>query len=497
MVDIREGSKRLRLKSVNGRPALWETVVGNRARHFALIAFIAIVFLTGGASRHDVMSLIILRPLAFVFIAYAIVAAPAVPRTRPPRPFALFLIGGLALLALVQLVPLPPSIWEGLPQHEVVARIEREVGLNNQWRPLSLSVARTWNSLFSLAVPLAIIMLYRIAPTRTRKMVLPLLIGGAVLSIVIGIFQLVGGERSLFQLYQVHTKYRPIGLFANRNHQGVFLGCTIILAAVYAGRLQRTSPQFLLKLVLSGGLIAVMVPFVLVLGSRAGALISILALPVALLIILRSPLLRERVSGRGKAIVGLPPGRLASIVAAVFGLSVAGLAYLTIANSRDESLSRLAASGESAAFDRDQVFPYLMRMIADVFPWGTGYGSFDAVFNQYEPRVALSTTYLNHAHNDWLQIGIEGGLPGLFLLAAALMWWSLSAIGAWRGRNAPGGWARLGIITIIALIGLASAVDYPLRVPIFMMFAALLSCLLVDRPALEPEKKAGQTRPRG
>ncbi len=39
----------------------------------------------------------------------------------------------------------------------------------------------------------------------------------------------------------------------------------------------------------------------------------------------------------------------------------------------------------------------------------------------HEPDALLRADYANHAHNDWLEVALTGGLPALLILAAACL----------------------------------------------------------------------------
>ena len=43
-------------------------------------------------------------------------------------------------------------------------------------------------------------------------------------------------------------------------------------------------------------------------------------------------------------------------------------------------------------------------------PFGTGFGTFVPVYQTVEPRTLLLERYVNRAHNDWLELGLEGGV---------------------------------------------------------------------------------------
>jgi O-antigen ligase len=468
---------------------------GARSRTYVLWAFAALVLVAGGSARHDVASLIFLRPLAFMAIAYAVVAAPA--NRRPAFPAIVWLLCALALLMALQLVPLAWDFWRGLPGRGTAAELAIDAGLAESARAFTLTPARTWNSLFSLSVPAAAFLLYRAAPAEARRrIVLAVVLAGAA-SVALGLLQLVADSNSWLFMYRVHTEDKAIGFFANRNHQGIFLACVIVYAGVYASQIERGDKAAYLKLTLLGGLVATLVPFILILGSRSGLLLGLAALALVPFLLARSPLVQDFFARMAASKRG--PGRRISpriALFAVFGLAIAGLGALAILNSRGESFSRLSDSGAASPFDRGQVLDYLVRMAGDFFPWGSGFGSFDTVFYQYEPRDALSTVYLNHAHNDWLQFLIEGGLPAALLLAAATLWFAARAVKLWRSRREASAPVRLGMLAVIAFVAIASAVDYPLRVPIMMILLAFSAALVVDEEAftLTPRSERDPSR---
>jgi O-antigen ligase len=480
------------------RPTVRERLFGTRARTFALWAFVVLVFLTGGASRHDVFSLLLLRPLAFVAIAFALMSSQPGQFRAMPLPFYLLL--ALAALIVLQLVPLPWDVWHGLPGHGSAAALARDAGIAGTARPLSLVPSRTSNALFSLGVPLAAFLLYRVAPMRARRQIAPALVIGGAVSVMVGLLQDVSGPASALYTYRVHSEGEAVGLFANRNHQGVFLACVIVFAGVYAARLRPSDRGTYFKLVLLAGLVAALVPFILVLGSRAGLLLGIAALATVPFVLMRAPWVTQLLAPRrghkpGRAKERAAPSRRISprlLLFGAFALAITGLGALALNNARDESFSRLSDSGAASPFDRAEVVGYLWRMLHDYLPWGSGFGSFDTVFHIYEPRDAISTVYLNQAHNDWLQFVIEGGAPAALLLLAFVGWAALKVVAAWRKRHSQQAPVRLAMLAILAIVALASVVDYPLRTPIMMMVLAFVVSLLSDdEVALPPVQARG------
>ena len=97
------------------------------------------------------------------------------------------------------------------------------------------------------------------------------------------------------------------------------------------------------------------------------------------------------------------------------------------------------------------------------------------MFRISEPDGLLNPQYINLAHNDWLQICLEGGLGGLVLLICALFWFVLRSFRAWFSVEGATGFkflARAGSIIVALILG-ASVTDYPVRTPMVMALIAL------------------------
>lgn len=445
------------------------------ANRVVFAVFVALVCLLGGASRHDVMSLILLRPLAVIAFGYGLMSLPRAPLERARIP-AILLIA-LALLILAQLLPLPPSVWHALPGRDPIMRLDVAFGLAGNWRPLALVPSRAWNSLFSLAVPAAAFVLYsRLDSGLREKLPWLFVIIGAV-TMLWGMVQLVGGEDSIFYTYRIHTDNRPIGMFANRNHQAIFIAVTMLMAGVLIEKAVREGRQRLgLVIAILGGYLVLCIAFEFILGSRGGLLVAVVALAAIMAAVLASPFFRSgRKSGRDRIPSWTSYFRNRWVVGGMAGLGVSALVILAAAANRNEAFARLWVSGDNTRYDRLAVLPYLVRILRDQFPWGSGFGSFDALFLTYEPRELLTTFYLNQAHNDWMQVLIEGGIGAAAILGAFLVWLLVQLI-----RVRKDGGAVL-LVVAIGCFGLSSLFDYPLRVPIIMMSVAFLVRMLADR----------------
>ena len=109
-----------------------------------------------------------------------------------------------------------------------------------------------------------------------------------------------------------------------------------------------------------------------------------------------------------------------------------------------------------------------------------GFGTFDPVYRRFEPDYLLSTIYLNEAHNEPMQLLIEGGLGALLLLAAFLAWWAFAAVRAVRPRRAaPRRAMGMAMATATLILMLSSLVDYPLRTPLLSSLFAIACVELI------------------
>jgi O-antigen ligase len=108
----------------------------------------------------------------------------------------------------------------------------------------------------------------------------------------------------------------------------------------------------------------------------------------------------------------------------------------------------------------------------------------------HEPFALLKSTYFNHVHNDFLEIALDAGVPGMLLLLAGITWWAAASVRAWRaGPDARHILPKLGSAMLL-LVLVASLVDYPAHTPMMMgmiVIAAVWLAGAAPRAAL-PEK---------
>lgn len=449
-----------RLASLDWRAALSSA----SARRIAFFLFMGLAALTGGGSRADIVSLIVLRPLAVLFAAYALLTMPA--GALAPARFALGLLAAAAVVVALHLVPLPPEWWQSLPGRGPVAALDAELDQGDLWRPLSLSPAGAWNALFSLVVPFAGVLLFASLELNDRRHLLYAWIAVACVSAVLGIGQLLGDPLGPLYIYEVTNRGMPVGLFANANHQAVFLATSIPLAALIVLSARDSGIR---RYIAAVGLSLVFFAVALVTLSRAGVALSLIGFALAALVVHRN--WRERAVTGGET--GLPKLlRSPYVVPACLLLGLILSASLLFALRESPAWLAMTSSAEEV---RLRAFPVVLEMVQVFWSVGAGGGSFEAAYKIFEPSSLLSPYYLNHAHNDWLEVVIEYGVPGALLVGALILF---AVRGAARACSVAGlaAFARLAMIAPILFFTLASIVDYPLRVPLIQVF---LACWLV------------------
>lgn len=423
-------------------------------RFWILVAFLVVVFLTGGSGRADVQSLALLRPLSVALCGFALWN---MRREHLRSHKSLFVAAGLIFSYVgIYLVPLPPSIWTALPGRDIIEEIDNVAALGSVWRPMSITPNLTWNALYSLFVPFAVLLVGVQLSRNEKILLLPVLLALSVFSGFWGLLQSIGSPQSALYLYRITNNGFAVGLFANRNHQAILLASMFPMIAVYAWAGVRSVEQGKVKAAVSLAIGVVLVPLLLVTGSRAGLAFGVLAL-ASVIIVYRKPLVTAPTKRKLR--------KFNPLHGAVF-LGAMMLSATTILMSRAEAVRRLAEPGQ---FDdlRLQAWRPIAHAAARFFPVGTGPGTFVPVYQLYEPTELLRTGYLNAAHNDWLDLLLTGGAIGstlaLFLVVGFVRLASRALTAdVYSSRDVV--FARLGMI-IAVIFAAGSIVDYPLKTP--------------------------------
>lgn len=439
-----------------------------------LCCTLASLSLFGGSSRVDEPLLLFARVGAIigVCVAWVLLSRDQLRVVRTPLLFML----ALAIMITAQLVPLPPAIWQALPGMDEVVAASRLAGTMENWRPLSLAPAATFNSLMSLLPATAMILCYALLEERHRKSLPIIIVVIAALSVVVAGLQ-VGGISQLYH-YRITNMSVPTGLMANRNHQALLLAFSIpAIAAIAMNRTRGAVPQ-MSDLLVSGLAFVVVLAMMVSTGSRAGLLLAVVATGLAAFYVWS--LLKGGAKRQGS------PSRLVNIGGAAVLLGAFAIIAAAM-GSGGNSFTRLGEV-EVEGDQRMQVIPQLIELSQKFFPFGSGFGSFPDVFQIIEPDDQLNTAYFNNAHNDFAQVIIEGGVVGAAIVIVGLVIGvraSLRLVRVIRTRSRKTSGAEVGLLlvavgTFITSV-IASLFDYPLRTPLIGGLLALAGCIVCDR----------------
>lgn len=443
---------------------------GSRQRFVILAMLIALIAFTGGSYRPTLPTLVILRPLLVLGIGLMVALPGAWDWRGLKLPAALLAL--FAATMAVQLVPLPPGWWAAMPGHDRYAGIAALAP--DAWRPISLVPDLTINGLLALLPTVAVLLAFAGMNARDRWNTTWIVLGLCVASAAIGLIQAAGGNGPAGLATQSDEGV-VTGFLANRNHGAVLLGAMLPVAAVL---LRSHVSRPLIRWLALGAATAVVLPLVLLSGSRQGMALATLALAAA-----AAMLVEPGRDARRKRLLALAGGTAALVV----------LVIAVVLSGRALSVARLGELLDPSNEARFRSFPIVIRMTRDFWPFGIGYGAFDPVYRGYEPDAFLHSSYFNRAHNDLVETLMSGGLPALLPLVGLLAWLGAKGVAAVRAR------AMLGVAAsaIVLLLLLASLVDYPLRTAIMSSAFAIACCWLATGPApARPASPQRSARPR-
>jgi O-antigen ligase len=435
-----------------------------------LLAFLPLPFGSNRTWASDFMGLWV---GALLVLEIALPDISFLPLTPLPRK-RLAVAGGLFALvliwAVVQAVPWTPALWHHPLWNETAPVTGSSVG------SISLAPSALTESLIRL-LSYAGIFILALRIGRTPDLAPMLLRAVAIAGLVYALYGLTVqsfGFNTI--LWYEKWAYRDFltSTFVNKNsyatYGGLGLLCSfallwrrvkhvrsgnafLIKRARFAAFLESVTPRDSLYLFLPMAFLSA----IILSGSRAG-FVSCVA---GSLVFLFALALNRRWGGRK----GLIP--LAFLIATL------GLLFTLFAFSGNI----LATRSDNGQIDEDSMLrlnAYRLeeRAIADN-PWlGFGLGSFENAFRLY--RDESLPLWFQHAHNDYLEAGMELGVPAAgALLGAILLLVSCCVQGVWSRK-------RREIFPIVGLsasvlVGLHSFVDFGLQIPaIAGTYAALL-----------------------
>ncbi len=432
-----------------------------RVSFFALIAVLLIAFaLGGGGSRQGLANLLV----QLTALAALVPHRSALMQFLRESPLALkLLIGVSLLLPLLQIIPLPSSVWQALPGRELATQSLELVG-GSGWMPFSLDPLRTLLALTALTTPIAVLIVGWAVPRDRLVVVGWTVVACGIATTLIGLLQ-IGATDGSGTLYGARNPGDVLlGTFANRNSTGLFLGFTLALAALLPA--PKPHPAVLAARI---GTCVLLLLAIILTKSRTGIVLAALPLGLAAIKVLWWAMRERRAAGSGAA---RPNHLLAASLGTLALLTIgSGALLITAPGPIGEALERFEAKDDPRRYIWDDASYSVSRY----WPLGAGMGTFDEVFQVDESLENLTQKTAGRAHNDYLEVAIEAGVPGIVL---AGLWLMLVSWLTWRARHSSQRWIAWAGSSFLFAVALQSITDYPLRNQTILAFAAFALLLL-------------------
>ncbi len=361
----------------------------------------------------------------------------------------LFIFFSLACVALF-LVPLPETVWLELPGRKLYADVANFIssqGVEIVNTSLSLIPENTKRSLFYLIPLVALFLVTMSLPRRNVRNLVVVLFVIVFFETGLGIIQYASGTDS-FYLGNIEHGDTASGTYRNRDH---FVGLIELALPLVIGMLVASfssnsmgrrgfSGSFFSRSLTLTILLVLMILVSFFSASRAG-------IGLVLLGLLLSSFAFAHHVGKIKSFGFL-------MIASVVGIGIAFKVGIV------PILNRFAK--DPMEDERWRIFENAQRAITDMFPWGSGPGTFPEIYRAYQPIDQHS--FVNHAHNDYLEIISDMGVFGIIIIAGFFVLYLARWFHLFRGQ-AQGEFNNLQIGAGIGmlLLLLHSYVDFNLH----------------------------------
>jgi hypothetical protein len=419
---------------------------------------------------------------------------------RGERAFAdtrwlLWALTGIGVVGLLQQIPLPPSVLDVVSPGTL--RFLTEYDFNYQLgagppHPVSLSPTGTWVGLMlltSFAVFLAGL-IRSMSSGAVMRVVRGIVILGAVLAVVgVSQYAIVGdhatGGMRIYGLWRPESLLTtPFGPFVNKNHfagwmlMALPLGFGLAMGEYegFYGRPAKSAREWLMWLSTPQGgqslllvFATALMAFSLVMTRSRSGLGGLAAIAVMASVVAARRLQSKKV-GIGVAIA-----------------TVAGGALIVMLAGSESALTQTRIQASPLGMRLD-VWRMSLQIVRDFLVLGTGLNTFGTATILYQRSGDL---HFYEAHNDYLQLLVEGGLVTALIVLTAM----LALLAAIRRRFREDRlepdlyWARVGAALGLVAIGLQSLVEFSLQMPGNAALFTVLVAVALYSPRQSPHSR--------
>lgn len=372
-------------------------------------------------------------------------------------------------IPLLYLIPIPIELWQSLPGRELYNQslvIITNTGKTTDYLALSLIPDRTVSSFLTLLPILGIFISTLLLPKQQVIKLIYVFLGVASFQAALGLIQYGSGSEWAFWFGVNHGNKNALGTYSNYDHFAALMELAIPIAlalTAYNFRHKQQEERDTSKDIFNQTLIFFTLSLLLILGSifsrsRTGIALMMLAILLSSIVFARH-LGGQRIIGFGSVITVITLGIAANI----------GLIPV---------LNRFALDPVEDV--RWEVFTQTWIAIQQFFPIGTGLGTFQSIFMAFHPPEL--PRFVNHAHNDYLELLLETGIFGIFVLLLSI----LIYISGWIKLYFWDSWGRFHFIQTAAGISLLlmllhGMTDFNFHTPANSIFFAFLSGVFLHK----------------
>ena len=188
------------------------TIFGQRSAFYLTAALIVACLLLGGGTRVGFLSDALLELFALPCIAVLLWRVRDAHLSLSAR---VLVWGSFALISwpLLQLIPLPPSLWVALPGRDQVLTSLHLLGTDLPWRPVSLAPEQSGLTILSLLAPFGVLLGTLQLSLRERRHLSVILLVVGMVSVAIGLLQVAQGPSSPLRFFDFTNPTEAVGFF--------------------------------------------------------------------------------------------------------------------------------------------------------------------------------------------------------------------------------------------------------------------------------------------